>query len=149
MQLKSSAFDHESYIPQKYTCDGANISPPLKIIDVPVKTQSLVLILEDPDVPHNLRQDGMWDHWVTFNIPPQITEILEGHQPVGKSGIGTSGKTTYEGPCPPDGEHRYFFKLYALDTLLSLPEKATKQQVEKAIAGHILEKAELIGLYGG
>jgi Raf kinase inhibitor-like YbhB/YbcL family protein len=148
MQLTSSAFNYEDYIPRKYTCDGANISPPLTISDVPAGTKSLVLILEDPDVPGYIREDQMWDHWIVFNIPPTTTQIEEGKEPAGIHGIGTGNNTKYYGPCPPDREHRYFFKLYALNKMLSLPEKSTKHDIEKAMEIHILAKATLIGIYG-
>ncbi|OKH25628.1 kinase inhibitor [Hydrococcus rivularis NIES-593] len=147
MKLTSPAFAHEGKIPPKYTCDGENINPPLVISDVPAEAKSLVLIMDDPDVPKRLRADGMWDHWVVFNIAPSLTEIQEGKEPPGVHGIGTSKNLNYYGPCPPDREHRYFFKLYALDTQLNLPEKATKQQVERAMEGRILAKAELMGRY--
>ncbi len=147
MKLTSTAFEHQGKIPSKYTCDGANISPPLSISDVPSQAKSLVLILDDPDVPKHLRKDGMWDHWVVFNIPASLTEIKEGEEPEGTHGIGTSNNLDYNGPCPPDREHRYFFKLYALDTELKLPEQAEKQQVEKAMEGHVLAKTELMGRY--
>ncbi len=147
MKLTSTAFEHQGKIPSKYTCDGANISPPLNISDVPSQAKSLVLIMDDPDVPKRLRKDGMWDHWVVFNIPASLTEIKEGEEPEGTHGIGTSNNLDYNGPCPPDREHRYFFKLYALDTELKLPEQAKKQQVEKAMEGHVLAKTELMGRY--
>ena len=145
MKLTSTAFEHQGKIPSKYTCDGANISPPLRLSDVPAQAKSLVLIMDDPDVPKHLRQDGMWDHWVVFNIPVSLTELKEGEEPEGTHGIGTGNNLNYYGPCPPDREHRYFFKLYALDTELKLPEKAKKQQVEKAMEGHVLAKTELMG----
>jgi Raf kinase inhibitor-like YbhB/YbcL family protein len=147
MQLTSPAFEHEGHIPGKYTCDGANINPPLHIANAPNGTKSLVLIMDDPDVPRHLRAEGIYDHWVVFNIPPETKEILEGHEPMGTHGANTSGGTKYVGPCPPGGEHRYFFKLYALDTHLSLPEKASKKDVEKSMEGHILAKTELMGKY--
>ncbi len=147
MKLTSTAFEHQGKIPSKYTCDGANISPPLRLSDVPAQAKSLVLIMDDPDVPKHLRQDGMWDHWVVFNIPVSLTELKEGEEPEGTHGIGTSNNLNYYGPCPPDREHRYFFKLYALDTELKLPEKAKKQQVETAMEGHVLAKTELMGRY--
>lgn len=147
MKLMSPAFEHEGKIPSKYTCDGENISPPLTVSDVPPETKSLALIMDDPDVPKHLRSDGMWDHWVVFNIPASMRDIKEGNEPDGIHGIGTGGNMNYFGPCPPDREHRYFFKLYALDTELDLPEKATKQQLEKAMENHIIEKAELMGKY--
>jgi len=105
------------------------------------------LIMDDPDVPKHLRADGMWDHWVVFNIPPSLRNIRGGEEPEGTHGIGTGGKVNYYGPWPPDREHRYFFKLYALDRRLDLPEKATKAQVERAMEGHIIAKAELMGRY--
>ena len=147
MKLASTAFEHEGKIPSKHTCDGENINPPLIISDVPSGTKTLVLIMDDPDVPKSIREDGMWDHWVVFNIPSTLGEIKEGEEPAGTAGVGTSGNLNYFGPCPPDREHRYFFKLYALDAELDLPEKSTKQQVETAMKGHILEKAELMGRY--
>lgn len=147
MRLSSPAFGHGDKIPPQHTCDGANISPPLKIEDVPDGTKSLVLIMDDPDVPKSIRADGMWDHWVVFDIPPEVREIPEGKEPPGVPGVGTGGNTSYFGPCPPDREHRYFFKLYALDTKLGLPARSTKAQVEKAMEGHVLAKAELMGRY--
>lgn len=148
MKLTSSAFKHGEYIPRLYTCDGGNISPPLEIHHVPKEAQSLALIMEDPDVPKHIREDRMWDHWIVFNIPPNVTQILEGKEPEGQHGIGTGHNLKYYGPCPPDGEHRYFFKLFALDTILTLPEKPTKQQLEKAMEKHVIAKTELIGIYG-
>lgn len=147
MKLTSSAFVQGEKIPSKYTCDGDNINPPLEITGVPHEAQSLVLIAEDPDVPKNLREDGMWDHWVVFNIPPDTAAIAENSEPAGTPGLGTNGKTGYAGPCPPDREHRYFFKLFALDTQLDLPEKSTKAEVENAMPGHVLSHAELMGTY--
>ncbi|MEJ2587790.1 MAG: YbhB/YbcL family Raf kinase inhibitor-like protein [Deltaproteobacteria bacterium] len=147
MKLISYAFEHEGKIPSKYTCDGENINPPLRISEVPASAESLVLIMEDPDVPKHLREDGMWDHWVVFNMPTDITDIPEDSRPPGGLGVGTSGDMNYFGPCPPDREHRYFFKLYALDTELDLHEKPTKADVEAAMKGHVLEQTELMGRY--
>jgi len=148
MKLTSPVFQHNGRIPQKYTCDGPNINPPLIIEGAPLNTKSFALILEDPDVPSHIRTDQMWDHWIVFNIPSTITHIDEGTEPAGVHGLGTGNNLNYYGPCPPDREHRYFFKLYALDTQLSIPAKSTKKQVEEAMKGHILATAELIGLYG-
>jgi Raf kinase inhibitor-like YbhB/YbcL family protein len=148
MMLTSSAFQHMGFIPRQYTCDGANLNPPLDITAVPEGTQSLVLIMDDPDVPLYIRPDGMWDHWVVFNIPPTTATITAGKEPQGVHGVGTGNNTKYYGPCPPEGEHRYCFKLYALDTLLTLAEKATRHEVEHAMQAHILAKAELTGIYG-
>jgi len=147
MELTSSAFKNEETIPVKYTCDGQNISPPLKISGVPTNAESLVLIMDDPDVPKSVREDGMFDHWVVFNIPPDTREIPEGQEPEGMPGKGTSGKTGYYGPCPPDREHRYFFRLYALDTILDLPAKSDKRTVEGAITGHVVDRAYIMGRY--
>lgn len=147
MKLTSPAFEHEGKIPSKHTCDGENANPALTISDVPAGAKSLVLIMDDPDVPKHLRADGMWDHWVVFDIPADLSEVQEGEEPAGTHGIGTSGNLEYNGPCPPDREHRYFFKLYALDTELGLPEKSTKSQVESAMEGHVLETSELMGRY--
>ena len=123
------------------------MSPPLIISDVPENTKSLVLIMDDPDVPKNLRADGMWDHWIVWNISPQTEEIAEGQEPEGVHGLGTANNLNYHGPCPPDREHRYFFRLFALDTILNLPEKRMKAEVEQAMEGHVIDKVELIGLY--
>ena len=147
MELKSNAFGHNARIPAKYTCDGKNISPPLSIGSVPEDAEALVLIMDDPDVPKSIRADGMWDHWVVFNIPVSVREIPEGKNPDGVLGKNTGGKNEYIGPCPPDREHRYFFKVYALDTKLNLQKGAGKADVEKAMKGHILAQATLIGLY--
>ncbi|MDP2703631.1 MAG: YbhB/YbcL family Raf kinase inhibitor-like protein [bacterium] len=147
MKLTSSAFLHNGKIPAEYTCDGEDISPSLAISGVPEGAKSLVLIMDDPDVPKNLRADGMWVHWVVFNIPPDVKEIAEGQEPQGTHGKGTSGNLQYKGPCPPDREHRYFFKLYALDAELDLKEGVTKAEVEQAMENHILDKTELVGLY--
>jgi len=149
MKLTSTAFEHQGKIPSKYTCDGDNVSPPLAIADVPAEAKVLVLIMDDPDVPAAVRPEQMWDHWVLFNIPI-ITEIAEGQNP-GVLGKNSGGKLAYGGPCPPPQyepkEHRYFFKLYALDSELSLPEGSTKKEVEDAMQGHIIEETQLMGKY--
>lgn len=147
MELSSPAFENEGQIPSKYTCDGANISPELNISGVPANAESLVLIMDDPDVPKHIREDGMFDHWVVFNIPSDTTKIPEGQEPRGTPGLGTSGGTGYFGPCPPDREHRYFFKLYAIDTTLDLPEKSDKVTVERKMTEHVIDKAHLMGRY--
>ncbi|MBI5022907.1 MAG: YbhB/YbcL family Raf kinase inhibitor-like protein [Candidatus Magasanikbacteria bacterium] len=145
-QLTSSAFQHNGVIPSRYTCDGKNISPPLAWSNVPPGTKSLALIMDDPDVPLQAKVP-VWDHWIIFNIPVTVTRIEEGKNPEGILGINTNGKNAYGGPCPPDREHRYFFKLYALDSLLTLEAGVTKQEVKEAMKGHVLAKTELIGLY--
>lgn len=146
MEITSSTFIHEHRIPSKYTCDGENISPPLEFADVPADARSLVLLMDDPDVPASAPVKT-WDHWVVFNIPPTTEAFPEGENPPGVLGSNTRGKNVYGGPCPPDREHRYFFKLYAIDTLLDLPEGATKSAVEIAMASHVIASAELIGRY--
>ncbi len=147
MQLSSPVFERGKSIPSLYTCQGKDINPPLVISDVPKNTKSLVLIMDDPDVPPAVRKDGMWVHWVVFNIPPDTKNIKENTVPPGILGKETGGKKNYRGPCPPDGEHRYFFKLYALDSLLDLEAGATKEEVEEAMTGHILAHTELMGKY--
>jgi len=142
MKLTSLAFEHNQGIPLEYTCDGSDTSPELDIEDVPENTKSLVLINDDPDAPV-----GTWDHWIVFNIPASTTKIEKGKEPTGTAGKNSWGKTGYGGPCPPSGTHRYFFKLYALDTELDLKEGASKADIEKAMEGHIIEKTELIGTY--
>lgn len=147
MQILSSAFENEGLIPSKYTCDGENINPPLEIREVPDSARSLVLLMDDPDVPRSIRPDGMWDHWTVFNIPASTAMIEENSVPAGVVGLNSSGAGKYGGPCPPDREHRYFFKLYALDTMLDLSASATKADVEKAMDGHINAEAVLVGKY--
>lgn len=147
MELTSPIFKQGEKIPKKYTCDGDNINPPLEIRNVPDGAGSLALIMEDPDVPQNLRKDGMWDHWVVFNMPPNLKSIKEHEEPDGLRGVGTDGFPGYSGPCPPDREHRYFFKLFALDEKLNLPPNCAKNDVLDAMEGHIIERTELMGRY--
>lgn len=146
MRLTSTAFKQGQPIPSKYTCDGENINPPLDISGVPSSARSRALIMDDPDVPA-AAGIKVWDHWVVFNMPVTLTSIAENEQPPGVRGQGTRGSLSYGGPCPPDREHRYFFKLYALDDVLSLKEGATKSEVERAMRGHIVAQAELMGTY--
>jgi Raf kinase inhibitor-like YbhB/YbcL family protein len=147
MQLTSSAFVEGGKIPSKYTCEGENMNPELHFSDVPKHAKTLVLILDDPDVPEYVRKDRMYDHWVVFNIPPTTTHILENSQPEGVPGKNTAGGLGYTGPCPPDREHRYFFKLYALSVELDLPRGSTKSEVEKAMEGNLLSQTQLMGRY--
>lgn len=138
-------FQANQLIPEKFTCDGTDYSPALEWSGAPDKTKSFVLIMDDPDAPI-----GMWDHWILFNIPSSVNHLDENQQtlPYGtKMGNNSWNRGKYGGPCPPDREHRYFFKLYALDCLLDLSEGATKQVIEAAMEDHILAKSELIGLY--
>ena len=145
MKLTSSAFKDNGMIPSKYTCDGDNFNPQLSISEVPGNAESLVLIMDDPDA---IKPAGkVWDHWIVFNIPSDLKEISESEEPEGIHGVGSGGNLDYRGPCPPDGEHKYFFKLYALDTILDLEEGVTKEEVEIAMQDHILEQTELTGRY--
>lgn len=143
LRLTSTAFEPNGLIPKKYTCDGSNFSPPLTISGVPPGAKSLALIMDDPDAPA-----GVWDHWIVYNLPAETRELGEGDPPPGTLGLGTAQNSNYDGPCPPSGVHRYFFKLYALDTELFLPPGATKTEVEQAMKEHIIDQAELIGRYG-
>ncbi|VVB59170.1 Phosphatidylethanolamine-binding protein [uncultured archaeon] len=140
LTVMSPAFRNNEFIPPEYTCDGANVSPPLHIEGIPKETQSLVLIMEDPDAPH-----GTFDHWVVWNIPP-FGLIKEDSVP-GVEGLNSAGKPSYMGPCPPSGVHRYFFKVYALDTKLDLGQTFGKKRVLEAMVGHVLAMGELVGRY--
>lgn len=144
LSLTSPAFEHNAFIPDEFTCHGADYPPPLMWKDPPKNTKSFVLIMDDPDAPM-----GVWIHWILFNIPANCRE-LDAAIDIPDSAISSQnswGKTGYGGPCPPSGTHRYFFKLYALDALLSLDETASKHDVEYAMQSHILETSELIGKY--
>ena len=142
MKITSPAFNHNENIPSKFTCDGENISPPLTFSEIPENTKTLALIMDDPDAPV-----GTFVHWVIWNIPSSTTEIQESENINYPQGSNDFGKQNYGGPCPPSGTHRYFFKLYAIDTELNLQQGATKQDLLEAMEGHIIEKAELIGKY--
>ncbi len=150
LHLTSTAFEPNGTIPKKYTCDGPDVSPPLAWNDPPAGTQSFALIVDDPDAPA-----GTWVHWVLFNLPasaralpenvPKVEQIADG----ALQGRNDFRRIGYGGPCPPRGPaHRYFFKLYALDTRLGLRAGASKADVERAMAGHILAQGELVGRYG-
>ena len=147
MELASAAFEQNGRIPSKYTCDGENINPPLNFGEVPQAAKSLVLIVDDPDVPKHVRPDGLWVHWLVWNMPPATRTVAENSVPQGVEGTTSFGKPGYGGPCPPDREHRYFFKLYALDILLDLPPTANRENLEEAMKDHTLMHCELIGLY--
>lgn len=148
MKITSPAFQHEGMIPPKYTCKGEDKSPQLNWENAPANVKSFVLICDDPDAPI-----GTWDHWILFNIPPTANQLEEGIPPKAelpdgsKHGKNSWGRTDYGGPCPPFGTHRYFFKLYALDTILNLKSGASKKDVLKAMDNHILEQAELMGKF--
>ncbi len=143
MNITSPDFNNNEKMPAKFTCDGDNVSPALEIKNIPENTVSLALIVDDPDAP-----SGIFVHWLAFNIDPNIAVIGEGKVPMeATQGVTGFDRTGYGGPCPPSGTHRYYFKLYALDTALDLNETADKEELLSAMEGHIIDQAELIGLY--
>ena len=150
IDLTSSAFHQDGTIPKQHTADGKDTSPPLRWGETPKETRSLALICDDPDAPGRV-----WVHWVLFNLPPEVRELHEGvpaHQSLAneaRQGKNDFGKIGYGGPAPPPGKpHRYFFKLYALDTVLELPAGSTKSQLVDAMKGHVLAEGHLMGRYG-
>lgn len=159
MKLESLAFKEGEFIPSKYTCDELNISPPLSISNVPEGTKTLVLLMDDPDVPKERRPEGYFDHWVIYNIPATVTNFGEGAFSLGNNmadsgsqGLNGRGDASYTGPCPPTEfqptTHRYFFKLYATDLpTLQFIKAPTKGEVLTAIQGHIIEETSLMGRY--
>jgi Raf kinase inhibitor-like YbhB/YbcL family protein len=148
MNITSPAFQENGMIPSKYTCDGADVSPPLAWSSLPEGTKSITLICDDPDAPM-----GTWVHWVFYDLPPSVLSLPEGVETVeapkigGKQGITDFRRIGYGGPCPPGGTHRYFFKLYALDTVPDLQAGVNKKQLLRAMKGHILAEARLMGRY--
>jgi len=148
IKVKSEAFEEGGMIPKKYTCDGEDASPPLSWTGVPEGTKALALICDDPDAPV-----GTWVHWVIFNIPPDTTGLSENIPPErvlesgARQGRNDFGNIGYGGPCPPRGTHRYYFKLYALDKKVDLEPGATKDELLKAMEGHILAEGRLMGRY--
>jgi Raf kinase inhibitor-like YbhB/YbcL family protein len=148
IKITSSAFENEGLIPPKYTCDGADISPPLQWEGVPEATKSIALISDDPDAPM-----GTWVHWVLFNLPADTKELAENIPPDetlpngARQGMSDFRRIGYGGPCPPSGTHRYFFKIYALDTELDLAPGADKSDLLEAMEGHTLGQGQLIGKY--
>ena len=148
IKITSSAFEEGGLIPAKYTCDGADVSPPLQWDAVPEGTKSIALICDDPDAPM-----GTWVHWVLFNLPSDAKELAENIPaeetlPNGaKQGVNDFGRIGYGGPCPPGGTHRYFFKIYVLDTEVGLEAGGDKRQLLKMMEGHILEQGQLVGKY--
>ncbi len=141
MEIKSTAFSPNGRIPEDFTCMGENINPELAFVDPPVNTKSLALVMDDPDAP-----SGTFTHWVVYNIPPEVKMIPQNSTPPGIQAKNGRDENRYTGPCPPNGEHRYFFKLYALDVLLPNTIE-TKEQLQEAMSGHILDDAELMGLF--
>jgi Raf kinase inhibitor-like YbhB/YbcL family protein len=152
LALKSSAFSNQGKIPAQYTCEGADLSPPLAWSDPPPGTKSFVLIVDDPDAPDPKAPQMTWVHWLLYNLPAAATRLAEsaaiGGLPAGTlEGTNDWKRTGYGGPCPPIGEHRYFHKLYALDMMLPDLGNPTKSALEKAMQGHILASAELVGVF--
>jgi len=152
LTITSPAFSHNGEIPKRYTCDGKDISPALEWSGLPEGTRSLVLIVDDPDAPDPAAPQMTWVHWVLYNIPSDTTGLAEDVKPQDlpgetKEGLNDWKRTGYGGPCPPIGRHRYFHKCYALDAVLPDLGKPTKGALEKAMEGHILSRAELIGTY--
>jgi Raf kinase inhibitor-like YbhB/YbcL family protein len=152
LTLTSKSFLHNAEIPPNYTCDGKDISPELSWTKIPDGTRSLVLVVDDPDAPDPAQPKMTWVHWILYNIPPDTNDLSEDVQtnefpPGTLQGINDWQRTGYGGPCPPIGNHRYFHKLYALDILLPNLRHPTKVILEKAMEGHIIDHAELIGLY--
>lgn len=142
MQISSFAFANNSNIPTKYTCDGESISPPLSFSGISPDAISLALVVEDVDAPN-----GTFTHWVVYNMPPRTSELGEGAAAPGRVAGNSAGTRTYVGPCPPSGEHRYYFKLYALNSMLPDGEIGNKAQLQEAMNSHILDQAELLGRY--
>ncbi len=141
MRLTTTAFEHDGDIPSRHTCDGADISPALVIEDLPPGTDSLALVMDDPDAPA-----GTWDHWLAYDIEP-LSAIPEGIASLGTPGTNSWGRTGYGGPCPPSGRHRYVFTLYALDARLGLAAGADKATLLAALEGHVLARSVLMGHY--
>jgi len=150
--VSSPAFAPNGSIPPQYTCDGRNISPPLAWSELPEGTRSLALIVDDPDAPDPRAPRRTWVHWVVYDIPATAVGIAEGASPGrlpagAREGLNDFGRQGYGGPCPPTGRHRYFHKLYALDTMLTALQRPTRAQLEQAMAGHVLGQGELVGTY--
>ncbi len=147
MKLTSPDFSYGEAIPRKYAVEGENISPPLSIKDVPASAKSLALLVEDPDVPREFRPDGLWTHWLVWNMPTDVLTIPTGALPEGIVGLNTRGVAGYGGPNPPNGQHRYFFRLFALDTILDIPGDTDRTAFLSAVEGHIIEESVLMGTY--
>lgn len=140
LKITSDAFETGGLIPSRYTCDGTDVNPSLRIFGIPEKAKSLAVIVDDPDAPA-----GNWVHWVVWNIP--VTNLILENSVPGNEGMSDFGKRHYGGPCPPSGTHRYFFKVYALDAELLLTSTSTKYDLENAMTPHVLAKGELVGVY--
>jgi len=142
IKVSSSAFTEGGSIPPKFTCDGEDTSPPLKIEGIPENAKAVVLIVDDPDAP-----GGLFTHWLLWNIDPKTTSLEEGKAPAGMSGSNDFSKSAYGGPCPPSGTHRYYFKGFALDQQLQLRAGAKRKEIDSAIKGHVIGQGELMGRY--
>lgn len=142
MKITSSVFQEGGNIPSKFTCDGGDSSPPLRIAEIPSGAKTLALIVDDPDAP-----SGLFTHWIVWNISPQTNAIAEGSAPQGVKGTNDFGKSGYGGPCPPSGTHRYYFKILALDRELNLPSGTKRNQLDAAMKGHVVAQGELMGRY--
>lgn len=145
LELTSTQFQHGQTMPKAYTCDGSDISPPLAWQNVPEKTRSFALIMDDPDAPN-----GTWDHWLIYNIPAAVHELPENATPLPQGAVlgkNSWDKSAYQGPCPPDREHRYIFKLYALDTMLTVQSGLNKEALLHALKDHVLASTELMAKY--
>jgi Raf kinase inhibitor-like YbhB/YbcL family protein len=150
MKLTSSAFMHQADIPRRHTCEGEDVSPALAIEGVPSGTHSLALIVDDPDAPDPAAPKMTWVHWVLYDLPPETRSIPESARAAALhalDGLNDWKRTGYGGPCPPIGRHRYFFKLFALDLRLGNLQRPTSAQLQKAFAGHVIARAELVGTY--
>jgi Raf kinase inhibitor-like YbhB/YbcL family protein len=150
MKLTSAVFNHGGEIPTRFTCEGEDLAPPLSWSDIPPEAKSLALIVDDPDAPDPAAPKMTWVHWVLYNIPPVAASLGEGADrlPAGtQEGLNDWDRTSYGGPCPPVGRHRYFHKLYALDTVLPDMGQASKATLEQAMKPHIIARAELVGTY--
>lgn len=143
LTLTSAAFKHSQPIPARFSCEGSDTSPPLAIEGVPKEAKALALIMDDPDAPA-----GTWVHWVLWNIDPSTKQIAQGSTPRGaEQGVNSWLRKGYGGPCPPSGQHRYFFRLYALSQRLNLPSNSTRKDLDRAMKGKILAQTELLGVY--
>ncbi|MBN1618465.1 YbhB/YbcL family Raf kinase inhibitor-like protein [Candidatus Dojkabacteria bacterium] len=148
MKVSSPSFINNGFIPSLYTCDGSNLNPELVVEEIPGSTKSLALIVDDPDAPM-----GIWTHWIVWNIIPKKSQTNKLNIPQGATpqnsvvGVNDFGNNNYDGPCPPNGTHRYFFRIVALDNTINIQEESNANDLQKAIEGHIIEQAQLIGLY--
>lgn len=140
LHITSSAFEESGTIPRRYTCEGANINPPLELNNIPAGTETIAIIMDDPDAPH-----GTFTHWLIWNLPPDIS-VPEGRKH-NMNGTNDADSAGYYGPCPPNGSHRYYFRVYALDTALQIDNGANRQTLEDAISGHVLANGSLMGRY--